>query len=103
MKIINKSYKLNTSGSITLQLISNQDLFLFYQLLQIGDGLGMPVFRKVSSHGKNDSKNQSQEKVLVNLKLKVLGVDFAYDDKGTEINVKTITVGENLNVPKGSL
>lgn len=40
---------------------------------------------------------------MVNLKLKVLEIDFAYDEKGTEINVRTVTVGENEYVSKGSL
>ncbi|CAH8536650.1 unnamed protein product [Schistosoma rodhaini] len=98
MKVIGRELNKNSSGYITLIAENEEDMWLTYNLVQIGDKLRCSTVRKVQNESATGSVQTKQ--VRTNLTIEVEKIDF--DLQGSVLHLKGRNVVENQFVKMGA-
>ncbi|CAH8494110.1 unnamed protein product [Heterobilharzia americana] len=98
MKVIGRELDKNSSGYITLIAENEEDMWLTYNLVQIGDKMRCSTVRKVQNESATGSVQTKQ--VRTNLTIEVEKIDF--DVQGSVLHLKGRNVVENQFVKMGA-
>ncbi|CAH8496746.1 unnamed protein product [Schistosoma guineensis] len=98
MKVIGRELNKNSSGYITLIAENEEDMWLTYNLVQVGDKMRCSTVRKVQNESATGSVQTKQ--VRTNLTIEVEKIDF--DLQGSVLHLKGRNVVENQFVKMGA-
>ncbi|GAA47775.1 protein pelota [Clonorchis sinensis] len=98
MRVIHKEVDKYSSGHITLIAENEEDMWLTYNLVQVGDQLRCSTVRKVQNESATGSVQTKQ--VRTNLTINVEKIDF--DLQGSVLHLKGRNVAENQFVKMGA-
>nr|CAH8838040.1 unnamed protein product [Trichobilharzia regenti] len=98
MKVIAKELDKSSSGYITLIAENEEDMWLTYNLVQVGDKMRCSTVRKVQNESATGSVQTKQ--VRTNLTIEVEKIDF--DVQGSILHLKGRNVVENQFVKMGA-
>ncbi|CAH8609787.1 unnamed protein product [Dicrocoelium dendriticum] len=98
MKVIHRDLDKYSSGHITLVAENEEDMWLTYNLIQLGDKLRCSTVRKVQNESATGSVQTKQ--VRTNLTIEVEKIDF--DLQGSVLHLKGRNVVENQFVKMGA-
>ncbi|KAL7062249.1 hypothetical protein AAHC03_0392 [Spirometra sp. Aus1] len=98
MKLLNKNIDRYASGSITLVAENEEDMWLTYNLVQVGDSFRCSTVRKVQTESSTGSVASKQ--IRLNLTVAVETIDF--DTQGSALHLKGRNTEENQYVKMGA-
>jgi len=103
MKILKKHIDKTGAGSLELFPASDEDFWFLYNLIEKGDFVTTKTSRKIKKESRNGSLHS--EKVSIILTLKVINIDYCYDE-GTEtvgLCIKGKCTEQNQYIPSGQV
>lgn len=88
------------SGFVVVCPTDEEDIWYCYNIILVGDVLRLKTMRKVAHQG-GDYSVKTNKKILVKMLVRVLGVNFQADERGTSLLLKTKNLSDNQYVMKG--
>ncbi|KAK4469228.1 hypothetical protein MN116_006573 [Schistosoma mekongi] len=98
MKVLSRELNKNSSGYITLLAENEEDMWLTYNLVQVGDKMRCSTVRKVQNESATGSVQTKQ--VRTNLTIEIEKIDF--DLQGSVLHLNGRNVAENQFVKMGA-
>ncbi|EUB58449.1 Protein pelota -like protein [Echinococcus granulosus] len=98
MRVLNKSIHKYLSGTISMIAENEEDMWLVYNLVQVGDRVCCSTMRKVQTE--NATGSVTSKTVRTNLTIEIETIDF--DTHGSVLHLKGKNVVENQHVKMGA-
>lgn len=98
MKLLGKNFSKHGEGDITLVPENEEDIWMVYNLLQVGDSIRASTVRKV--HNESMTGSVAVKQVRLNLTISVESI--TYDSLGGTLHLKGRNLEENKHVKLGA-